>query len=722
MAIAFGRRIQLILVVMAGLLFSGVGALLIHNLEDQIAHDRFISLSDKYFSVINDNLLGHEALVHAVGGLFGAVQKVGKEEFDTFVRTLLPHSSPLEMVQWLPIQALDETFLPERIDPARILAFSDHHGSEPHIRAEFSLIALLSPEAKRTLLGGVDIAFIHRDVHDGRQVGFELDTLLPVFIANPPEPASAPESTGLIWGHVEVDALLESGVTRFFKSPGGIDITVVADTLETGREIVYHHASRLRSAPATPPTLDNLETGIFHAATIAIDGFNIRVITRPVDLAHFAPLSGYASWFFAAAGLLVTTLLFLYLRAVTGHLEAVREMAGEQKRLRQEAERANREKSLFFSSMSHEIRTPLNGIIGMTELLRDTALDERQKDHLTLIEQSGRVLMNTINNVLDFSKIEAGGLSLERTGFKLRALVAERVSLFGQLARRKGVALHWNVAEPLPDHCIGDPHHLGQILNNLLGNAIKFTERGTVSLEVTAGEGAMVVFCVRDSGVGMNEAALQRIFQPFTQADDSVTRRFGGTGLGLSITRRLAEGMGGDIRVESQPGQGSTFTVRVPLARDEDADPAAVAVAAETPGPLPGDARLLLVEDDPINRKVLAGLLRKLGLEAVVAVDGEQAMERLRQDPFDLVLLDCQLPGIDGYTVCRRFREHEKNNGGARRTPVVALTAHAMQEDRERCLASGMDDHISKPVDMRQFHLTLNRWLVNAGDGMAARA
>ena len=384
-----------------------------------------------------------------------------------------------------------------------------------------------------------------------------------------------------------------------------------------------------------------------------------------------------------------------------------------------EAQAATAAKSDFLATMSHEIRTPLNGVLGMAQAMAAEALPETQRERLAVVRRSGETLLTILNDILDLSKIEAGKLELEEVDFDIAEVASATVAGFGAVATGKGVALDLRVADAAAGVYRSDPTRVRQILSNLISNALKFTEQGGVQVVVDR-VGEVVEMRVRDTGIGIPPDRLDRLFKKFAQADASTTRKYGGTGLGLSICRELTEIIGGDIRAESTVGEGTTFIVRLLIARVGDA----LALEAEEAAPRDWDAgalRILAAEDNSVNQLVLKTLLSQVGIDPMVVSDGAEAVEAWREHDWDLILMDVQMPVMDGPTATRAIRELERAKGRAR-TPIIALTANAMAHQIAEYRAAGMDGFVSKPIDIEKLFAAIEAGLDEAGDATDAEA
>jgi signal transduction histidine kinase/ActR/RegA family two-component response regulator len=445
--------------------------------------------------------------------------------------------------------------------------------------------------------------------------------------------------------------------------------------------------------------------------------------TRPlVDLASESerigrleldqPIAVTSHWSELATVARVQETMRTRLLAATRHLEAtVEQRTADLVRARDAADQASRAKAAFLANMSHEIRTPMNGIIGMTELTLRTQPTPLQRQYLSKIQDSADSLLRIINDILDFSKVDAGKLTLENNPFALDDVLRKVVQIVAPSAELKGLELIVDRAADVPNLLSGDPVRLEQVLLNLVSNAVKFTPAGQVRIRVDLDEagqdGLRIRFAVRDSGIGMGADEMRGLFQPFSQCDESMARRFGGTGLGLAISKRLVELMDGRISVESVPGQGSTFTFTARFGCDR-ADHKAPPVHIDAEKLSLAGARVLVVEDNEINQIVASELLRAHGISVSTADTGVEALVRLRSgERFDLVFMDVQMPDMDGFEVTRSLRAQPE--GAALK--IVAMTAYAMAGDRERCLAAGMDDYIAKPVSPADLEACLRRWL-----------
>ncbi|MCH7345032.1 response regulator [Pelomonas sp. CA6] len=409
-------------------------------------------------------------------------------------------------------------------------------------------------------------------------------------------------------------------------------------------------------------------------------------------------------------GLLAGSLLWTQdqRRSEQRQLAQLRDELARERRLsaemRRDAERDSHSQSRFVAVMSHEIRNPLNGILGMTQLLEQSELSAKQREQVHIVRRSGRHLLTLVNDILDLARIESGKLVLDAQPVVLREVVDDVCRLLGETARGKGLDFRLDLAPGLPERFMGDASRIQQILHNLVGNAIKFTAQGTVRVQVSALQdmhtGTLLRFAVQDSGEGIPADQMERIFAPFEQVASAPGAQREGSGLGLTISRELARAMGGELRCSSTLGLGSVFEFTLPLQPCAAVEPAgSPAVPAPPAEPPRLSGRVLLVDDNAVNLLVAAGMLERFGMDVVPAENGLQALEQLQAQAFDLVLMDCQMPEMDGFEATQRWRAREAAERRAR-TPIVALTASAVNEDRHRCLACGMDDYLVKPFEM----------------------
>jgi signal transduction histidine kinase/DNA-binding NarL/FixJ family response regulator len=422
----------------------------------------------------------------------------------------------------------------------------------------------------------------------------------------------------------------------------------------------------------------------------------------------------------AGLGILFAFLFaLLFVRFYVGPLIAVARTAyARLEKTTAKALEAARLKSEFLANMSHEIRTPMNGVLGMIELLSRTQPDEKQQRYLGTLRRSAAGLMSVLNDILDFSKIEAGKMDLREESCNVRALIDEVTELFAAHAQLRGVRITRSVAPDVPKRVEADKERVRQVLSNLVGNAVKFTERGSVDVKASVEEQKGQVFWLRfevsDTGTGIDPALQGKLFEAFSQGDGSLTRRYGGTGLGLAICKQLVVLMKGRVGVKSEPGQGSTFWFVLPLRRSESAGRLDLSIGtsvkplAAAPSSKQGSVRKILVaEDDPINQEVMRAILSELGYEVHIVDSGVEALIALEQESFPVALLDCQMPDLDGYAAAREIRRRE---AGERHISLIAVTAHAFEEEREKALASGMDDYVTKPISADVLGEAIRRW------------
>ena len=500
------------------------------------------------------------------------------------------------------------------------------------------------------------------------------------------------------------------------------DITRLLAEIDVAEELVRQVESHLDAMETRLSRLERLDAdarsqlisrlgslgGVTERLIIAINGHLAEATTR--ERRALQTLFGVLLLLILAmslAALLVVVFLFRESRDNAAARRELEALSRELEITAQRAESSSRAKSEFLATVSHEIRTPLNGVIGMSDLLQDQPLPVKARHFADTIHDSAQRLLELINDILDFSKIEAQRLEFEDRPFDLAELVDGAVALFAPRAEARGLRLACELDPRLPARVIGDAGRLRQVLLNLLSNAIKFTEQGEVRLGVRALDEGPVRFEVVDTGIGISPESQHRLFEPFQQGDPSTARRFGGTGLGLVISQRLVEAQGGRLAFESEPGRGSRFWFELTLP-EAKADELAADTALAVPEGGLADARLLVVEDDPVNQQVARAMLERLGCRVSVAEDADVALSWAAREPFDLIFMDVQLPGMDGLEATRRLRAR---GGWSAEVPVVAMTAGGASGDQSRCLAAGMNGYLTKPLFQQALAAQLHRHL-----------
>jgi signal transduction histidine kinase/CheY-like chemotaxis protein len=522
-----------------------------------------------------------------------------------------------------------------------------------------------------------------------------------------------PVLAGFAASVTQVPDVVESGLRRI--NPRGLDLYVFDRSAPPAKQLLYYHPSpsgTKRGAVASEPLLANT---IHEQISVSVGGRDWSFVFVPTP-EYIAAAYSWRPWILLGVGSLFTFAVVLYLLLHVSHskktlglldsLEAVnRQLAGA----RDQALEASRSKSQFLANMSHEIRTPMNGVLATTELVLDTGLTAEQRELINACHVSGQQLLAILNDILDLSRCESGKLTLEKVPFDLHSEVTGVMKLYHVIAQQKGVALNLRWSDAAPKWVRGDPTRLRQVLSNLMSNALKFTDDGSVTLTVSNENdnhaNARLRFIVEDTGIGIPPETLPNLFSPFVQGDGSTTRRYGGTGLGLAICKQLVVLMGGAIDVASEPGKGSRFVVQVEFERADPVQQIVDRVAHRAS--LPRRLHVLVAEDNPVNQLVAQRILERHGCSVDVVATGTAAVLRHQTEKYDLILMDCQMPELDGYEAARLIRtvNHED------RVPIIALTAQAFPGDRERCIAAGMDDYVSKPINAAQFIATVRRWI-----------